>query len=223
MPDKKKAADVIMVLPKKQKRKQKQGAFTLLETTMAMYITLMGVLTFAAMAVFANKVGMQAKIRTGAYQIANQQLEVLRTTSYDNLSTATQQSFTVPEEFTSSLPGTNNSKYQVAGTYTIQELSTTTKKIAVRIQWRNAAANQGVTAPWSEVRLVTQIARPGSIGSVIPTAATTNPVSVPIPPAGTLPSSGSSSGVIGATSGIGSEINSVTPTSETADPTKGGN
>ncbi|MFM9873276.1 MAG: hypothetical protein ACKVQS_07405, partial [Fimbriimonadaceae bacterium] len=125
MSDKKTAAVSIMQFT----QMQKQRAFTLLETTMAMYITLMGVLVFAAMAVFANKVGMQAKIRTGAYQIASQQLEVLRTTSYDNLESATQLPFTVPTEFTSSLPGENNSKYQVAGTYTIEDLSTTTKKI----------------------------------------------------------------------------------------------
>ncbi len=208
---------------------KKQRAFTLLETTMSMYITLMGVLTFAAMAVFANKVGMQAKIRTGAYQIANQQLEVLRTTSYDNLTTASQQSFIVPTEFTSSLPGANNSKYQVAGTYTIEELTTTTKRIAVRIQWRNAAANQGVLAPWSEVRLVTQIARPGSVGGLSTTASTT-PVSIPTPttaptstptsPSGGTATSSSSGSVLGATSlGGGATMNSTTsasdPTSET--------
>jgi|GEM_PF-1896275 len=194
----------------KTKQNQKQRGFSLLETTMAMYITLMGVLTFAAMAVFANKVGMQAKIRTGAYQIANQQLEVLRTTSYDNLTTASQQTFTVPTEFTSSLPGTNNSKYQVAGTYTVEDLSNTTKKIAVRIQWRNAAANQGVTAPWSEVRLVTQIARPGSVGSITTPAATT-PVTVPIPGGGGSISgttSGTSTGVVGA-SGLGSTLSDL--------------
>lgn len=201
----------------KRKQNQKQRGFSLLETTMAMYITLIGVLTFAAMAVFANKVGMQAKIRTGAYQIANQQLEVLRTTSYDNLTTASQQTFTVPPEFTSSLPGTNNSKYQVAGTYTVEDLSNTTKKIAVRIQWRNAAANQGVTAPWSEVRLVTQIARPGSIGSITTPAATT-PVTIPLPGGGGSTSgstSGTSTGVVGASglggtlSGLGSGLNSA--------------
>jgi Tfp pilus assembly protein PilV len=197
-------------------QKQKQRAFTLLETTMAMYITLMGVLTFAAMAVFANKVGMQAKIRTGAYQIANQQLEVLRTTSFDNLATATQQAFTVPTEFTSSLPGANNSKYQVAGTYTIESLTSTTKKIAVRIQWRNAAANQGVVAPWSEVRLVTQIARPGSVGSVLPVTTTTTPtVSVPVPPTKGKAATSSSGGVLGA--------KSLSDPTTSTDPTDPGN
>ncbi|MBL8067530.1 MAG: hypothetical protein JNM28_03700 [Armatimonadetes bacterium] len=138
-------------------------AFTLLETTMAMYITLVGVLTFAGMAVFANKVGMQAKIRSGAYQIANQQLEVLRTTSFDNLAVQNATAFTVPSEFTSSLPGANNSKYQVAGTYTIEDFSTTAKQVSVRIQWRSAATPEGQTAPWSEVRLTSILAKPGSV------------------------------------------------------------
>lgn len=151
-------------------KRNKRQAFTLLETTMSMYITLMGVLVFAAMAVFANKVGMQAKIRSGAYQIANQQLEVLRTTSFENLTPQSQTSFTIPDEFVNSLPGTTkNSKYQVSGNYTIETLSTTTKQIAIRIQWRNASTNQGVAAPWSEVRLLTQVALPGSV-SALPAA-----------------------------------------------------
>ncbi|MFM9874516.1 MAG: hypothetical protein ACKVQS_13755, partial [Fimbriimonadaceae bacterium] len=137
---------------------------------------------------------------------------------------ATQLPFTVPTEFTSSLPGENNSKYQVAGTYTIEDLSTTTKKIAVRIQWRNAAANQGVVAPWSEVRLVTQIARPGSIGGVIPVSpGATTPVTIPTPYPTGKPTISTSGGILGslgpgAPSSSGNSTAAVDP--PVADPTK---
>lgn len=143
--------------------RSKRKAFTLLETTMAMYVTLVGVLTFACMAVFANKVGMQAKIRSGAYQVANQQLDVLRTTSFDNLQAMSEVEFIVPDEFVASLPGGSNTKYQVAGTYTIADLSNTGKQISVRVRWRSAATPEGQTPPWSEVRLTTLFAKPGSV------------------------------------------------------------
>ena len=131
---------------------------------MAMYIMVIGVLTFAGLAVFANKVAVQSKIRAAAYQIGSMQLETLRTTSFDNLRPVTNQAFGIPPEVIASLPGSSNTKYQVDGRLTIQELSDTRKQINIRIRWRNAATNEAVAnKPWSEVRLSSMLTSPGSV------------------------------------------------------------
>lgn len=135
----------------------------LLETTVAMFTLLMGVLTFAGMAVFAQKVGLQAQIRTAAYQVANQQIETLRTSSFENLQLVGETPFVVPSSLIESLPGRTNSKYEVGGSYRVESMSSTVKKVSVRVRWRNASTPEGQSAPWSEVRLATLVARPGSV------------------------------------------------------------
>ncbi|MEZ5162938.1 MAG: hypothetical protein R2688_04125 [Fimbriimonadaceae bacterium] len=72
--------------------------FMLLETTVAMYTLLVGVLTFCSMAVLANKVGLQSRLRASAYQLAFQQAEMLKTTSFDNLQAVGDTSFDIPNE-----------------------------------------------------------------------------------------------------------------------------
>lgn len=136
----------------------------LLETTVAMYTLLIGILTFCAMAVFANKVQMQASIRSNAYQIAKQQLDTLQTTSFENLlPTTSDVEFEIPADVIASLPGGTNSKYEVSGLYKIENRSTTTRTVSVRIRWRNASTPEGQTAPWSTVRLATVVVKPGSV------------------------------------------------------------
>ncbi|MCA0359711.1 MAG: hypothetical protein LCH41_01520 [Armatimonadetes bacterium] len=137
--------------------------FTLLESTIALYTLLMGVLTFASMAVLANKVGLQSKIRTNAYQVANQQLESIASTSFENLTVRPETSFDIPGSVITSLPGGRNTKYEVQGLYQVQEVNTTMKRISTRVRWRNATTPEGRTAPWSEVRLATVVVRPGSV------------------------------------------------------------
>lgn len=132
-----------------------------------MYVMVIGVLTFAGMAVFANKVAVQSKIRASAYQIGSMQLETLRTTSFENLQPVANQAFGIPPEVIASLPGSTNTKYRVDGRLTIQDLSDTRKQINVRIRWRNAATNEAVAnKPWSEVRLSSVVTRPGSVTGV---------------------------------------------------------
>ncbi|MCB0824795.1 MAG: hypothetical protein KDC26_01280 [Armatimonadetes bacterium] len=149
-----------------------------------MYTLLVGVLTFCSMAVLANKVGLQSRLRASAYQLAFQQAEMLKTTSFDNLQAVGDTSFNIPAEVIASLPGstvsstgTTNSKYEVTSHYRVESVTTTQKKITVRIRWRNAATPESnATRPWSEVRLTTVTVKPGSITA--PEAATS--------PAGTI-------------------------------------
>lgn len=163
-------------------RRSKTG-FTLLETCVSMYLLLIGVLVFAGMAVFANKIGLQAKLRTSAYQIARQQVEALKSTNFDNLVSVAETPFDIPEEVIRGLPGGDNAKYEVTGAYKVEDRNSSTKTVTVRIKWRNASSPEGRIAPWSEVRLATILVRPGSVtapGAPLPSA-------TPPPPSPTLP------------------------------------
>lgn len=150
----------IRTLPRK--RSLSKG-FMLLETTIAMYTLLMGVLTFAAMAVFANKVQLQAQMRANAYQLAYQQTQILQTTNFDNLHAVAATPFDIPQEIIDSFPGSSNSKYEMTGDYVVTNTSSTTKMVTVRIKWRNASTPEGQVAPWSNVRLATVLVKPGSV------------------------------------------------------------
>lgn len=143
---------------------RRRRGFTLLETAMSMYILLVGVLCFCGMAVFANKVGLQSQLRGGATGLASNQLEVLRSASFDNLSTSTEKTFDIPAEFIAQLPGATNGKYQFEGKYSVDGLTSTTKKLNVIVRWRNASTHEGATVkPWSQVRLSTIVSKPGSV------------------------------------------------------------
>ena len=137
---------------------------------MSMYILLIGVLVFSGMAVFSNKIALQAKVRSSAYQVARGQMDVLKTTDFDKLMPMTDVTFDIPQELIDALPGANNAKYETQGIYTISDRSMTQKQLDVRIKWRNASSPEGQTAPWSEVRLGTILTRPGSV---------TNPITTP--------------------------------------------
>ncbi|ARU39750.1 hypothetical protein CCB80_00750 [Armatimonadetes bacterium Uphvl-Ar1] len=147
-----------------------QRAFTLIETAMSMYILLIGVLVFSGMAVFSNKIALQAKVRSSAYQVARGQMDVLKTTDFDKLMPMTDVTFDIPQELIDTLPGANNAKYETQGIYSISDRSMTQKQLDVRIKWRNASSPEGQIAPWSEVRLGTILTRPGSV---------TNPITTP--------------------------------------------
>ncbi len=149
--------------------------FTLLETVMSMYILLVGVLVFSGMAVFSNKVALQAKTRSAAYQVARQQMETLKSTSFDRLFEVSDTTFDIPQEVIDALPGKTNTKYEVQGMYNVTDISPTMKQANVRIRWRNAAAVEGQVAPWSEVRLGTLLCRPGSITNPLPTPTNAGP------------------------------------------------
>ncbi len=137
---------------------------------MSMYILLIGVLVFSGMAVFSNKIALQAKVRSSAYQVARGQMDVLKTTDFDKLMPMTDVTLDIPQELIDALPGANNAKYETQGIYTISDRSMTQKQLDVRIKWRNASSPEGQTAPWSEVRLGTILTRPGSV---------TNPITTP--------------------------------------------
>lgn len=136
-----------------------------------MYTLLIGVLTFCSMAVLANKVGLQSRLCASAYQLAFQQAEMLKTTSFENLQAVGDTTFKIPADVIASLPGSittktgvTNSKYEFTSHYRIEAVTTTQKKITVRIRWRNAATpEENATRPWSEVRLTTITVKPGSI------------------------------------------------------------
>lgn len=147
-----------------------QRAFTLIETAMSMYILLVGVLVFSGMAVFSNKVALQAQVRSAAYQVARGHLDILKTTEFDKLSPMTDVPFDIPQEMIDALPGSSNTKYEVEGIYSISTTSGTKKQVDVRIKWRNASTPEGQTPPWSQVRLGTVLVRPGSV---------TNPITNP--------------------------------------------
>jgi len=133
-----------------------------------MYIMLMGVLVFSGMAVFSNKIALQAKMRSSAYQVARQQLDTLKTTNFDRLNPVADTVFDIPADVVASLPGNTNSKYQVQGLYNVVSSSATLKQANVRIRWRNASTPEGKVAPWSEVRLGTILVRPGSVTAAAP-------------------------------------------------------
>lgn len=124
---------------------------------------LMGVLVFSGMAVFSNKIALQAKMRSSAYQVARQQLDTLKSTNFDRLNPITDTVFDIPADVIASLPGNTNSKYQVQGLYNVVSTTSTLKQANVRIRWRNASTPEGKIAPWSEVRLGTILVRPGSV------------------------------------------------------------
>lgn len=179
-------------------RRSKRG-FTLIETCVSMYLLLVGVLVFAGMAVFANKIGLQAKLRTSAYQIARQQVEALKSTNFDNLVSVAETPFDIPEEVIRGLPGGDNAKYEVTGAYKVEDRNSSTKSVTVRIKWRNASSPEGRIAPWSEVRLATILVRPGSVtapGAPLPSA-------TPPPPPPTLPPAPTGSPTGGAPKGKG--------------------
>lgn len=154
--------------------KRHHKGFTLLETVMSMYILLVGVLVFSGMAVFSNKVALQAKTRSAAYQVARQQMETLKSTSFDRLFAVGDTTFDIPQEVIDALPGKTNTKYEVQGIYNVTDVTDTVKQANVRIRWRNAAAVEGRIAPWSEVRLGTLLCRPGSVTNTLPTPAGTS-------------------------------------------------
>lgn len=137
---------------------------------MSMYIMLMGVLVFSGMAVFSNKIALQAKMRSSAYQVARQQMETLKSTSYDRLTAVGDTVFSIPSDVVESLPGNTNAKYEVQGIYNIQDSTATLKQANVRIRWRNASTPEGKVAPWSEVRLGTILVKPGSVTAGTPTS-----------------------------------------------------
>lgn len=129
-----------------------------------MYILLFGVLTFSGMAVFANKVGFQAQLRGAAVSLATNQLAVLETTSFSNLTDTTGTAFAIPAEWISQLPGGSNGKTQITGNYQVETLSNTKKKVSVQIKWRNAASPESnVVKPWSQVRIAALVVKPGSV------------------------------------------------------------
>jgi len=128
-----------------------------------MYIMLMGVLVFSGMAVFSNKIALQAKMRSSAYQVARQQLDTMKSTNFDRLNPIADTVFDIPADVIASLPGNTNSKYQVQGLYNVVSTTSTLKQANVRIRWRNASTPEGKIAPWSEVRLGTILVRPGSV------------------------------------------------------------
>ena len=130
---------------------------------MSLYLLLVGVLVFACMAVFASKVGYQARLRGQAYQLAQQQIETLRSTSFENLSATGLTSFQIPPDVIKTMPGSNNTKYELSGQYVIEDLSTTLKQVSVQVRWRNATTHGGKAGPWSEVRLATVLSKPGSV------------------------------------------------------------
>lgn len=134
---------------------------------------LMGVLVFSGMAVFSNKIALQAKMRSSAYQVARQQMETLKSTSFDRLNPVADTTFDIPADVIASLPGNSNGKYQVQGVYNIQAATSTLKQANVRIRWRNASTPEGRSAPWSEVRLGTILVKPGSV-TTNPSQASTN-------------------------------------------------
>ena len=135
----------------------------LLESVVSMYVLLIGVLVFCGLTVFAKKVGLQAEFRGAAYQIANQQVEAVRSTSFDNLKTVTDLPFDIPQAVIDSMPGKSNAKYDMQGLYSVSAVNNTVRQISVRVQWRNASTPEGRTAPWSNIELTTMVAKPGSV------------------------------------------------------------
>lgn len=135
---------------------------------MSMYIMLMGVLVFSGMAVFSNKIALQAKMRSSAYQVARQQMETLKSTSFERLAAVSDTAFSIPDDVIAALPGNTNSKYEVQGLYNIQDSTSTLKQANIRIRWRNASTPEGKVAPWSEVRLGTILVKPGSVTAGAP-------------------------------------------------------
>ncbi|MBA4294056.1 hypothetical protein C0431_13925 [bacterium] len=130
-----------------------------------MYILLIGVLVFSGMAVFSNKIALQAKVRTSAYQVARGQIDILKSTDFDRLAPIPDTSFDIPTEMINALPGSTNTKYEVQGLRSVAQVTSTKKQLNVRIKWRNASSPEGKVAPWSEVRLSTIVVRPGSVTS----------------------------------------------------------
>jgi len=137
-----------------------------------MYIMLMGVLVFSGMAVFSNKIALQAKMRSSAYQVARQQLDTLKSTNFDRLNPVSDTSFDIPSDVVAALPGNSNSKYEVQGIYNVVSTTGTLKQANVRIKWRNASTPEGKVAPWSEVRLGTILVKPGSVTAGAPASGT---------------------------------------------------
>ncbi|MCW5937659.1 MAG: prepilin-type N-terminal cleavage/methylation domain-containing protein [Fimbriimonadaceae bacterium] len=138
---------------------RKRG-FTLIESAVALFVFVAGLLTtFGAMGV-SQMVGRQAEVRNIAHSLARQKIEVLRSLDFSV------RKETVDEEFALApdIMKTAQEKVQglqMRGRYTVTLVGSTgtLHQITVKVQWRNAGSQVAYDKPWSEVLLTTLATR----------------------------------------------------------------
>ncbi len=146
-------------------RQNKSGAkvkkgFLLIEAVLSLFFIMLGVLTFTAALVLANKIALQAKIRATAYNFAKSQMEYVRVLSVTNRAYVAETPIAVPSSMLANLPGGTNKVSQMQASFTVQRTtSPSLRQVTVRVTWRNEATeNLAAPKPWSEVRLTTLLA-----------------------------------------------------------------
>ncbi|MCU0316293.1 MAG: hypothetical protein MUC92_06845 [Fimbriimonadaceae bacterium] len=145
-------------------RRRIDGGFTLLETVIGLFVTLMGVLTFASLMLLSNKIALQNKLRAIGYQIAREKVETFQDVSFEALAIGTGD-LPIPETLLDQLPTNSKLKYQILADYSITQMpDPLLKKIVVRVRWMNAMSGTGTPTANSEIRLVRILAMPAPNG-----------------------------------------------------------
>ncbi len=136
----------------------RRSGFTLIETMMAMFVVVVGLLPMLGLFLSARALDQQAQAQAAAYSVARQEVESLAAQKFANRPVSTG-AFAVPDAIVAQFPGLN-----MTGSYVITTVSGyggaayPVQQIAAQVQWaNNVGPTHGAGAALSSVRVDTLI------------------------------------------------------------------
>lgn len=140
-------------------RVRRQKGFTLIESTVALFVFVAGVMTTVGAMSVSELVGRQAQVRSIAHGLARQKIEELKALDFDSRSVVANEPFEISDKV---MEGARQAQAQLElqGTYTVAAVGTgSLHQITVRVLWRNGSSKDFGNQPWSEVILSTLASR----------------------------------------------------------------
>jgi type II secretory pathway pseudopilin PulG len=132
------------------------GGFTLVETLVALFVIVVGMLPLLGLLLNSRHLDLQARAQAAAYNVGRNELETLRAQSYVNRTAVSGATFPIPSSITSEFPTQNLSgSYSIINRTDLGDSTHLIQQIVVSVTWQNAAAN----GPTSSVRLDTLVAQ----------------------------------------------------------------
>jgi hypothetical protein len=137
-----------------------QGGFNLLESTVAIFMVVMGISTFGSLAVLSKKLSLQTQFRHAGLTFARKQLDVMTTTKFTRLVPGARGTLAVPVGFLGSLPVQDSKLYRMKAEYVVTSgPSPTLRQVTIYVTWRNKVNFKGTDkASISQLRLTELIA-----------------------------------------------------------------
>ncbi len=116
------------------RRFNRKRAFSLVDTMVAFFVIVVGVLGCSSLLILSRKLSTQSQIQAAAYQACSQELEELKAFKCGNRLNTTSGTFTVPSAITTLYPNQNLSGYYTIAPYGSYS-TPPVQQIVVKISW----------------------------------------------------------------------------------------